>query len=295
MADLSFHGRVAVVTGAASGLGLSHARALAERGARVLLNDIARRGDGTIAAEAEASQLRSEGYDVHACDRNVGVESDVELMIKEAINRWGRLDILVNNAGNSIAGRIQDVQTEDLRTVLEVHLMGMFWSMRAALQNMREQDYGRIINTASALGAFGAPDALPYVTAKAAILGLSRAASLDNRDRNIRINTICPVAYTPMAKPYFDAHPELDTRRLDPSAVSPVVVYLAHETCGLDGEILSVAAGRVARIFTATVPGFAASPLTAEAVADNLSEVLDVSQFTIPGSSIEQYALQPDH
>lgn len=294
MADLSFEGRVAVVTGAASGLGLSHARALAERGARVLLNDIALRDENTSAAEEEAERLRGDGYDVFASQGSVGVEAQAEATIKAAVDRWGRIDILVNNAGNSIAGKIQDVATDDLRAVLEVHLMGMFWTMRAALQYMRAQDYGRIVNTASALGAFGAPDALPYVTAKAGIIGLSRGASLDNRDRNIRINTICPVAYTPMAKPYFDAHPELDTGRLDPAAVSPVVVYLAHDSCTLNGDVLSVAGGRVARIFTATVPGFIASPLTAEAVAANLGTVLDHTNFTIPGSSIEQYALQPD-
>ncbi|WP_084397137.1 SDR family NAD(P)-dependent oxidoreductase [Henriciella aquimarina] len=292
MTQLLFDGKVAVVTGAASGLGLSHARALAERGARVLLNDIARRNEES-AAETEAALLRSEGYEAHACHASVGDEAQAEAIIQHAVDRWGRIDLLVNNAGNSIAGRIQDVRTEDLRTVLEVHLMGMFWTMRAALQHMREQNYGRIVNTASALGAFGAPDALPYVTAKAAIIGLSRAASLDNRDRDIRINTICPVAYTPMAKPYFDTHPELDTRRLDVSAVSPAVVYLAHESCELNGEVLSVAAGRVARIFTATVPGFVASSLTAEDLARNFGVVMDTVEYSIPDSSIDQYQLQP--
>ena len=293
MTKLGFTGKVAIVTGAASGLGLSHARAVAERGASVLLNDIAIRDGGESAAQIEAARLRSEGYDVHACDASVGIEADAESVIQEAVTRWGRIDSLVNNAGNSIAGRIQDVSTEDMRSVLEVHLMGMFWTMRAALRHMRKQDYGRIVNTASALGAFGAPEALPYATAKAAILGLSRSASLDNRDRNIRINTICPVAYTPMAKAYFEAHPELDTARLDPSAVSPLVVYLSHETCQPHGEVLSVAAGRVARIFTATVPGFVATPLTAEAVAENLHIAMDVSDYSIPGSSIDQYRLQP--
>jgi NAD(P)-dependent dehydrogenase (short-subunit alcohol dehydrogenase family) len=260
----------------------------------VLLNDIACRDDSESAAEFEAALLRSDGYDVHACHASVSEEGEAESIVQAAISRWGCVDILVNNAGNSIGGRIQNVETQSLRAVLEVHLMGMFWTMRAALQHMRAQNYGRIINTASALGAFGAPDALPYVTAKAAILGLSKGASLDNRDCNIRINTICPVAYTPMAKPYFEAHPELDIRRLDASAVSPAVVYLAHESCELNGEVLSVAAGRVARIFTATVPGFVASHLTAEELAKNLEIAMDTVKYSIPDSSIDQYRLQPE-
>ncbi len=293
MTKLLFDGKVAVVTGAASGLGLSHARALAERGARVLLNDIAMRDSGKLAAEEEAERLRSEGYDVIGMGGSVGIEDQAVALIERAVEHWGHIDILVNNAGNSIAGKIQDVPTDDLRSVIEVHLMGMFWTMRAALKHMRVQDYGRIINTASALGAFGAPDALPYVTAKAGIIGLGRAASLDNCDCNIRINTICPVAYTPMAKPYFDAHPDLDTSRLDSEAVSPVVTYLAHDMCELNGEVLSVAGGRVARIFTATVPGFVSKDLTAEEVANSLRTVMDSKEFSIPGSSIDQYSMQP--
>ncbi|KCZ53288.1 hypothetical protein HY29_03465 [Hyphomonas beringensis] len=290
---LRFSGDVALVTGAASGLGLSHARALAERGARVLLNDIVPPGCGKPTAEEVASQLRSEGLDAEAVISNVGIQSEAEASVEAAIEKWGRIDIVINNAGNGIAGKVQDIETEQLRQIMDVHLYGMFWTSRAALKHMRKNGYGRIINTASAVGAFGAPEIAPYVIAKAAVLGLSKATSLDNRDFDIKVNAICPVAETPLARSYFDAHPELDVSTLTPQAVSPVIVYLSHKSCQLTGEILSVAGGRVARIFTATAPGVTREGLTAETVAADLEDILSADGYSIPGSSIDQYALQP--
>ena len=224
---------------------------------------------------------------------NVGIQSEAEASVEAAIEKWGRIDIVVNNAGNGIAGKVQDIETEQLRQIMDVHLYGMFWTSRAALKHMRKNGYGRIINTASAVGAFGAPEIAPYVIAKAAVLGLSKATSLDNRDFDIKVNAICPVAETPLARSYFDAHPELDVSTLTPQAVSPVIVYLSHKSCQLTGEILSVAGGRVARIFTATAPGVTREGLTAETVAADLEDILSADGYSIPGSSIDQYALQP--
>jgi len=286
-----FDGKVAVITGAGDGLGRQHAFELASRGAKLVVNDIGKTADGQSSAERVATELQKNGAEAVADSGNVGDETAVEALIQCAVDRFGGIDILINNAGNGVAAPLWKISTEDFNSVLNVHLFGTFWAMRAALRHMRRTGYGRIVNTASALGAFGAPHSAPYVTAKAGIIGLSRAAALDNVDMDIRVNAIAPVANTTLAKSFFASHPELKTEKLTAAHVSPVVLYLCHESCGLNGELLSVAAGRVARIFAATAPGFYSETPSSEQVADNLKTVMDPADYIVPATSMDQYQL----
>ena len=286
-----FDGRVAVVTGAGAGLGRQHALELARRGARVVVNDVAKGPDGTPIAEKTAAELRALGAEAIADIASVADEAAVEAMIERAVHAFGSVDILVNNAGNAITKPIWKLSTADMRAVLDVHLFGTFWSMRAALPHMRARGYGRIVNTASALGAFGAPHSAPYVAAKAGIIGLTRTAALDNSGVDIRVNSIAPIAYTTLAKGFFDHHPTVNVEKLSTATVSPVVLYLAHETCALNGELLSVAAGRVARICMITAPGLYSEHLTSELVAENLEKIMDPTGYIVPAKSMDQYQL----
>lgn len=286
-----FDGKVAIVTGAGAGLGRQHAYELARRGARVVVNDIAKNADGSPLAEATAAAFKGEGLEAVGFTANVGDEREAEAIVQHAVDVFGRVDILVNNAGNAISGPIWTMSTEDFRAVLNVHLFGTFWTMRAALRHMRQANYGRIVNTASALGAFGAPHSSPYVTAKAGIIGLSKTAALDTAGSDIRVNVIAPIAYTDLAKDFFAAHPTVDVGKLTTAKVSPAVLYLAHESCRLNGETLSVAAGRVARICSITAPGFYSDQPTSEQIADNLDAVMDPKDYIVPAKSMDQYKL----
>jgi hypothetical protein len=169
----------------------------------------------------------------------------------------------------------------------------MFWTQRVALTHMRRQDYGRIVKTSSALGIFGAPGSFAYATAKAAVLGMTRAASLDNADRNIRINAVAPVARSGLAAAYFGSQPQIDTTRLDPSYCSPVVAYLAHGSCELAGQLIAVGGGRAARVVIGATPGLSDPELDVETVASRLDEVLSTDGLRLFASSVEQYDLLP--
>ncbi len=286
-----FDGRVAVITGAGNGLGRQHALELARRGARVVVNDIGSAADGMPAAERVVAEIRSSGGEAAADTGSMANEQAVEALIGRAVETFGGVDILVNNAGNAIARPLWKLSTDELKQVLDVHLFGTFWAMRAALPHMRKRGYGRIVNTASALGAFGAPHSTPYAAAKAGIIAMTRVASLDASGLDIRVNAIAPIAYTALAKDFFDAHPTVNVEKLSPASVSPVVLYLAHDSCRLNGELLSVAAGRVARICTITAPGFYSEALTSEQVAENLQTIMDPTGYIVPGKSMDQYKL----
>ncbi|ANQ75886.1 MULTISPECIES: SDR family NAD(P)-dependent oxidoreductase [Rhodococcus] len=292
-AEYRFDGQVALVTGSGAGLELAHARLLAERGAQVVINDISTADDGRPLADVVSEQLRDEGLTAVSATGNVGVETEAIGLVRQTVDTFGRIDILVNNAGAGGSGSAQEVSTQTFAETLNMHLFGTFWTMQEALRHMRGQGHGRIVNTTSALGVFGAPDSVPYVTAKAGVVGLTKAASLDNRDLDIRINALAPVAATGYAKAYFENHPDLDLRYLQASIVSPVVAYLSHGSCELTCQTLAAGGGRAALLFSAAVPGLSSRTLSIEEVAAGLDQVTDAEGFRILDSSVEQYGLLP--
>jgi NAD(P)-dependent dehydrogenase (short-subunit alcohol dehydrogenase family) len=282
--DLGFQGRVAIITGAGGALGRSHALELARRGAKVVVNDVG----GSVHGEGEAKnpaqrvvdEITSLGGQAIANFASVTTPAGGEAILASALEAFGRVDILVNNAGILRDRAFHNMGSDDIDAVLDVHLRGAMFVSQPAFKLMREQHFGRIINTTSASGLFGNFGQANYGAAKAGLLGLAQ----EGAKVNILVNAIAPLARTRMTTGLLGDLEAL----LDPQCVSAVVAYLAHESCAVNGHVYSVAGGRVARIFMAESRGVVLPDLTAEAVRDNLGCIDLPDDFMVPGSLSEE-------
>jgi NAD(P)-dependent dehydrogenase (short-subunit alcohol dehydrogenase family) len=286
MAYLRFDGRVAIITGAGGGLGRSHAIELARRGAQVLVNDLGGALDGSGSSMSAADRVVDEitafgGVAVPNHD-SVATSAGGQAIVQAALDAFGRVDVLINNAGILRDKAFHKMDHTMIDPVIDVHLKGALYVSQPALRLMREQGYGRIINTSSASGLFGNFGQANYGAAKAGLAGLTRVLSIEGADHGIKVNAIAPIASTRMTQ---DILGNL-AAKVSPESVSPLVAYLAHEECSVTGHIYSVAGGRVARIFVAETHGVVLSENTAEAVRDNLSLIdeLDAERYHHPAS-----------
>jgi NAD(P)-dependent dehydrogenase (short-subunit alcohol dehydrogenase family) len=286
-----FDGRVAVVTGAGRGIGRAHALLLADRGASVVVNDLGGSMDGTGAdtgvAAAVASEIVAAGGVAVPDDSDVATVAGGQALTDAAVERFGRLDILVNNAGIIRWAGFPEADTDNLTSHLAVHTFGSFNTARAAWPHMVEQGYGRIVMTTST-GIFGLPENVSYATAKAAVIGLTRSLTIAGADHGIRVNLIAPAAFTRMAgQPAEEADSpggRAGPGPMSPDLVAPMVAYLAHEACPVTGEIYAAGAGRFARIFIASTPGYVHPTPTPsiEDVAENWVAINDEVGYSIP-------------
>lgn len=282
MSDLGFDGKVAIVTGAGGGLGRQHALLLASRGARVVVNDLGGsvRGDGSDKGPAETvvGEITGLGGEAVADGSSVATPEGGEALVQAAIDAFGRVDIVINNAGILRDKTFQNMTPELLEPVIDVHLKGAFYVTRPAWIKMREQGYGRVVNTSSNSGILGNFGQSNYGAAKMGLVGLTRVLAAEGAKYNIKVNAIAPVARTRMTEELLgDA-----ASRLDPEAVAPVVVWLAHEDVPVSGEVFSVGGGRVARFFIGMTEGYFDPKLSPEAVRDNFDKIRDPEGYTIP-------------
>lgn len=215
MIDLK--GRVAIVTGAGGGLGRSHALLLAQRGARVVVNDL---GEG---AESVVKEIKDAGGDARAALGSVTDAAFVQQMVDTTRDAWGRVDILVNNAGILRDKSFAKMGIDDFRLVIEVHLMGAANCIKAVWEPMRSQGYGRIVMTTSSSGLYGNFGQANYAAAKMGLVGLMQTLALEGAKYDIRVNCIAPTAATQMMEGIL---PDAQLTLLRPELVSPAVLAL---------------------------------------------------------------------
>ncbi len=198
-------------------------------------------------------------------------------LVDGAVRRFGRLDVVINNAGIIRWAAFPDADEDNLALHLAVHVGGSFHTARAAWPQMVEQGYGRIVMTTST-GMLGLAANTSYATAKAAVIGLTRSLTVAGRPHGIRVNLIAPAATTRMAG---DGEGAPD---MPPELVAPMAAFLAHQACPVSGEIYVAGAGRFARMFVASTPGYvhAGTEPTMEDIAEHWAAINDETGYSVP-------------
>ena len=274
---ITFDEQVAIVTGAGHGLGRSHALALAERGARVVVNDLGGARDGTgassDAALAVVSEIEQAGGEAMANGADVTDSGAVEAMVDAAIEEWGRVDILVNNAGILRDKSFANMERSDFDLVVNVHLTGTAICSKAVWGHMREQNYGRIVVTTSSSGLYGNFGQTNYGAAKLGVVGLMNTLRIEGAKYDIRVNALAPVALTRMTE---DIIPEEAKGLLNPEEVTPGVVFLVSKDAP-NGIVLAAGAGGFAAARIYETEGIWLSPeeRTPENIAARFDEIRD--------------------
>jgi NAD(P)-dependent dehydrogenase (short-subunit alcohol dehydrogenase family) len=279
--SIRFDGRVAIVTGAGGGLGRLYALELAKRGAKVVVNDFGGsvRGENgsSEAANRVANEITSAGGHAQANGASVSDPDGVAQLVDEAMDVFGRVDVLINNAGILRDKTFAKMTIDDVRAVLDVHLLGTFLCTKAVWPIMQERGYGRIVMTSSGSGLFGNFGQANYAAAKLGVVGLMNTLELEGAKYDIRVNTIAPAAATRMTEGLM---PDEMFAAFDPSYVVPGVVFLASENAPT-GVVLGAAAGVFATARIAQSAGIAldTKTLDADAVAANWDKIADESSL----------------
>ena len=240
-------GKRIIVTGAANGIGRATALAFAKEGAQVVVNDAGGPRDGTSADSNAASsvvdEIRAAGGQAVASAESVATAAGAEAIVQTAIDSFGGIDVLVNNAGILRDKTLLKMTDAMWQTVLDVHLSGTFYCLRAAAQHMRTAGGGRIVNTTSVSGLLGNFGQANYAAAKAGIYGLTRTASIELQRFGIFVNAVAPIAKTRLTDdlPMFE---KLDS--LTPEHVARVHTFLASDLAGdRTGLVIGVAGGKL--------------------------------------------------
>jgi NAD(P)-dependent dehydrogenase (short-subunit alcohol dehydrogenase family) len=292
MGEVRLDGKVAIVTGAGGGLGRSYALSLASMGAKVVVNDLGGAmdgsGSGSDMADKVVDAIKASGGEAVANYDGVETVEGGKNIVKTAIDAFGKVDILINNAGILRDKTFVNMDEQNWDMVVAVHMKGAYCVTYAAWPYMRENSYGRIVLTASAVGLFGNFGHANYGAAKASMVGFMNVLKLEGAKYNIKTNTIAPMAISRMTESFMP--PEIHDK-LKPGFVTPLVAYLCSEDCGETGGIYSVGGGHFARIALMECPGYTQvvdKDITVEDIKNNFEEINSLENMKYYASLSEE-------
>ncbi len=273
MSTVTLKDRVAIVTGAGGGLGRTHALALAARGVKVVVNDLGGavdgQGAGSDMARSVVAEIKAAGGQAIANGANVTKADEVAAMTEAAISAWGQIDILVNNAGILRDKSFSKMSLDDIRLVLDVHLMGSFICTKAVWEHMKERGFGRIVMTTSSSGNYGNFGQANYGAAKAGLVGLMNTLCIEGAKYDIKVNCLSPTAATRMTEGLI---PQQALELLTVESVSAALLPLVCDEAP-NRLILCAGAGGYAATKIYETQGIALAP--AEQTPENILAKLD--------------------
>lgn len=293
--NISFEGRVVIITGGGRALGREYALEIARRGGSVVVADIGGIDDaaGPWADQVVFEISANDGKAVACCD-SVATSDGGNAIVEVAMRAYGSIDAVIHNAGFLRPAFIEDMSDRQLKEVIDVHLMGGFYVVRPAWRIMKKKGYGRVVLTGSS-AAFGNGANSNYAAAKAGLLGLTTALAQESAGLDLRANAIMPFAISKIARenpiPGSESERnraaiEMMTPRRHPRSVAPIVAYLASEACTVSGQAYSALAGRYARVALGFSEGWIGDPdrTSAEDVRNHFSEISRLDHMTFPES-----------
>jgi NAD(P)-dependent dehydrogenase (short-subunit alcohol dehydrogenase family) len=289
MSELRFDGKVALITGGGRGVGRTHAIELAKRGAKIVVVDpgVALDGTGASAAPAQevVDEIKAAGGEAVASFEKVNDVGGATRMVEMALDSFGKLDILINNAGTSVP-ELFDVQTLDqFRMLNEVHYLGTVYVTKAAWPHLCKAGSGRLVNTISE-GPLGIHErGTGYGGAKAGVIGLTLTLSAEAKFYGVAVNGFAPRIATRLSAPDVLAHvygrpAELFSKNMaayPPELSSPAALYLAHESCKLNGVLLAAGGGQVLRMSIMENAGVQFDDMSPENIAAQIDQIIDMS------------------
>jgi len=286
---ISFKDRVAIVTGAGGGLGRAYALELAKRGAKVVVNDLGGARDGTGHSDAAlkvVEEIKAAGGEAMSDGGSVTEYDHMVELVAKTREKWGGVHVLINNAGVLRDKSFAKMEPADFKFVVDVHLIGSANVTKAVWETMREQNYGRILMTASSTGLFGNFGQANYGAAKLGLAGLTKTLYLEGAKNNIKVNTIAPVAGTRMTEDLF---PPEAFQAFSPDKVVPAALYLVSEDAP-SNAIIGAGAGVFQAAYVTLTQGklLTGDALSPEGVAASWAEITDRTGEITPQSGAEQ-------
>ncbi|MGF6479023.1 SDR family NAD(P)-dependent oxidoreductase [Paraburkholderia sp. JPY419] len=302
---IRFDGRVAIVTGAGSGLGRDYAKALAARGAAVVVNDLGTDPRGNVLSDIGArssalgvvEEIETAGGKAIACHESCATRAGGTAIVDAALNAFGRVDVLIHNAGFLRNAPFEELTDEQIRSIMDVHLMAAFYVGQPAWRAMQAAKYGRIVLTSSASAMFGSVWQANYGAAKAGLVGLMNSIGAEGEKYGIQVNALLPCGASRLGQgsdewpaDFHDGMPEdfaLVAAGIRNEFVVPMAIWLASERCKANRALYTATGGRFARVFVGEADGWLSQhgrPPTPEDIERHLAEIDDTTHFDQPQS-----------